>query len=296
MKRHKKFLYFLTGIGIIINCISCTCVNEKNAVKENDNFTAIENKNFSNIQYLLPSPGEILERIQGAKIQFQPDFVNSIANKDKYIGSRAQSLNLGIYITDMAYSALSGRASETAKYLETIQSLSSEVGISISVFETLIERAKTNAGIMDSLVNISNEAFANMSEFLEAGSQENTLALISTGAYVECLYLSLKSVSNYSDENPFLTLISEMKYPLDNLYERAQTNPQDENIQTVVNYLDQIILIFNDLDSKSSKTVISKDENGDLLVLGGDSINLNGDDFISLKDKIIEIRSKIISY
>ena len=296
MKIHKKFLYSLTGIGILINCISCTCVNDKNAGKENADFSSKEEKNISNIQYLLPSPGEILERIHGTKIQFHPDFVNSIANKDKYIGSRAQSLNLGIYITDMAYSALSERASETANYLETIQALSSEVGISISVFETLIERAKTNAGIMDSLVSISNEAFANMSEFLEAGNQENTLALISTGAYVECLYLALKSVDSYSEENPFLTLISEMKYPLDNLYERAQTNPQDENLQTVVNYLDQIILIFNELDSKTSKTVIEKTEKGDLLVLGGDSINLNGDDFISLKDKIIEIRSNIISY
>jgi hypothetical protein len=295
----KKIAWIITVTGISLFSFACTCVQNKNPElnkDQPDNTSGSLVEAQDSVLYLLPSPGEMLERLQSAKVKFNPALLSPIGNKDKYIGSKAQSLNLGVYITDMAYSAIFERSSETVKYLESIRSLSNEVGISSSIFEILIERAKNNTGKTDSLLNISNEAYSNMLDFLESGGKENTLALISAGAYIESLYLALQSINKFSEGDPLFTLISEMKYPLENLFERAKNTRNDENIKSIYNYLDQIILIFSRLEYENSKTEISKNENGLLQILGGEKFTLNEKDFVTLKSKIEEIRTSIITY
>ncbi len=281
---------------------SCTCVQKKEKVENADQsfekrgIPRTPNESLDSVFYLLPSPGEILEHIQTASVKYNSEIINPAGNSDKYLGSRAQSLNLGVFIADMAYSALCEKSPETVKFLETIRTLSNELGISSSIFESLIERAKANAGNMDSLLNISNEAFSGMLEFLETGGKENILALVSTGAYVESLYLAVQSVSQYSEKDPVIMLIAEMKYPLDNLYERAKSGSEDENIKSIMVYLDQITAIFSELDSKSTQVVISENQKGIISLLGGEKVNINEKNFTSLKTRVVEIRNTIVSF
>ncbi len=294
-----KIFWFIAVTSIFLGSFSCTCVHKKDKaenMKQQVGKTDTTSRLQETVLYLLPSPGEILEEIQNANIKFNSAILNPAENSGKYLGLRAQALNLGVYITDMAYSALCGRSTETVEFLETIRTLSNETGISSSVFELLLERAKVNTGNMDSLLNISNEAFSNMLEFLETGGRENTLAFVSTGAYIESLYLALKSVNTYSPGDPVIELISRMKYPLDNLFERTKNAPKDENVVSILNYLDQIEVIYNDLELKSSKTTISETEKGKISILGGGKLNMDEKNYSSLKHKIIQIRSTIVDY
>ncbi len=293
-KNNIILLIIITGI-IILN--SCTCVQSE---KSDQNSGSNESASLSlydgeSVIYLIPPPGEILDRFHGAGIGYNQEFLNPVSQKDRYIGSMAQSLNLGVYIADMAYLSLFERYNESVEYLEVIQSLSYEVGISSGVFESLITRAKANAGVVDSLFNISNEAFADLLEFLEEGGKENTIALISAGAYIESLYLALQSAGEYSEENTILQMISDMMFPLNNIMDRAREVRDDENIAGIVKVLDGIAEVFTKLETGDTGIKVEESEEGVISILGKGKMTINEENFYELKNRISEIRNNIVS-
>jgi hypothetical protein len=294
-----KKMFWLIVTAILFCSTSCTNVESKKAktqATEYSDSTDPSVKYYASVVFLLPSPGEILERFYDAEIKYYPDLLNSPDNKSKYIGSKAQALNLGVYIADMSYSALFDRSSETVDYLEAIQTLSTEAGISSNIFESLLVRSKANAGKIDSLVNISNEAFANMLEFLETGGREITIAQISAGSYIESLYIALQSVKKYSADDKTLSLIVDMKYPMENLLEKTKSAAASEDNNILLNYLNQLSLIFNELETRGTKTTVSKGKDGAISILGGDKAAMNEADFNNLKDKVAKIRKSIVSF
>jgi len=299
MSNIKKFLWLLLISAVVINFTSCKNVEPKNNKDQTKALADTSDPNvkyYASVVFLLPSPGEILERFYNADIPYNPELLNDPDNKDKYIGSKAQALNLGVYITDMAYSALFERSSETVKYLESIQSLSTDVGISSTIFESLLTRSKSNAGKIDSLVSISNEAFANMLEFLETGGREITVAQLSAGAYVECLHIALGSIEEYSEDNKALQLLTDMKYPMENLLDKAKSSASAEENSIIINYLNQISLIFNELETRASKTVVTQNKKGSITVGGGSESKITKDDFNKMKSQVGKIRKSIVSF
>ena len=289
-------------IGVIIGFCSCTCVQSPkvdegtNGSRKSKDASSVNLNDKKTVLYLIPSPGEILVRFQDAHISFNEGLINPVSNKNNYFGSIAQSLNLGIYISDLAYLTLFQRAAETVDYLETIQSLSYEVGISSSVFESLMQRAKDNAGNMDSLFVISNEAYNDLIGFLEEGGKENTVVMISAGAFVESLYLALLTAGEFSADNKVSGFIADMRYPLDNILERASIIKKDDtNIENIFNSLNSIKLIFNELDSVAHGITVKGDKKGSLTIQGGKRLTMNEQVFNKLMQKVPEIRNNIIS-
>jgi hypothetical protein len=301
MFNSNKIVWFFNVLAILAFFPSCSNVQTKTEGNQAENAADSSDdavKYYASVVFLLPSPGEILERFYGADLKYNAGLLNSPANKDKYIGSKAQSLNLGAYITDMAYAALFERSTETVNYLEAIQSLSTEAGISSTIFESLVIRSKANAGKIDSLVSISNEAFTGMLEFLESGGKESTIAQISAGAYIESLYIAVQSISKFSNDDNLVKMLAEMKYPMDNLLETAKSASagSSDPDNSIVAYLKEISAIFNELDSNPSKTVVSEANAGTISISGGNKVSLSEADFNSLKAKVIEIRNKMVSF
>ncbi len=298
MNNVKTIFWLCAFTGLIAGNSGCKNAQTKND-SQSENYADSMGENASDqesVLFLLPSPGEILLRFYSADFQYNPDLLNSPLNKDKYIGSKAQTLNLGVYITDMAYSALFERSAETVNYLEAVQALSTETGISSTIFESLLVRSKANAGKLDSLANISNEAFSNMLEFLETGGKENTIAQVSAGAYIESLFIALQSIGSYSEDNESLALLSDMRFPVDNLLEKAKSATLNEADKTIINYLIEISSIFNELEKNGSKTVITQNPSGEVSIQGGEEFKMNEANFINLKNKVSEIRKGIVSY
>jgi len=295
----KKLVWLMVIGSALIYSSSCKNAEPK---KTNEQVTSLADssdpavKYYASVAFLLPSPGEILERFYNAEIEYNPELLNSPANKDKYLGSKAQALNLGVYISDMAYSALFERSSETVEYLESIQSLSAEAGISSTIFESLVVRSKANAGKIDSLVSISNEAFGNMLEFLETGGREITVAQLSAGAYIECIYIALESVEKYSETDKTLQLLTEMKYPMENLLEKAKSSASNDENSIIINYLNQISLIFEELETRTSKTIVTKNKPGSITIGGGSESKISKADFEKMKSQVSQIRKSIVSF
>lgn len=289
-------LFFIGIIGSIQACKSGKQRGEEAiSVSEVDSSIEVLQDEWEILQdmlFLYPSPGEIIEGFFDADLQYIPGMVNSVEKKDSYLGSRSQALNLGIYITDLAYLAKFGLTGEAVDYLEAIHSLSNQVGVSTEVFESLLEKAKANINNADSILNVSNEAFYQLVTFLETSKKENTLAIISTGAYIESLYLVLESKDEFVEGDPLIDQICETVTPFGNLLSRAKKFEDDQNVASIIKYLNLINQTFDQLKVTDTETTL-KEDSGKLIIQGGIDLTFTAENFEEIKTTIRSIRTEI---
>lgn len=276
-----------------------SCSNEKTKVSSSDQKYPVKDSIILDVEsdelvyYLFPSPNEIFERLYLTDIEYNPHITSPIENIDKFLTFRSKALNLGVYITDLAYSTIFERQSNAISYLENIQVLVTEVNISSSVFESMITRSQENITSRDSLMNISNDIFPEIIEFLEDSEMRSTIALISAGAYIEAMYIALNSVDNYSEKNSALNQIAELKFPMNNLLEQAHSTSNDPNVKSIEIYLLEINNIFKGFAKDISKSKVLKDSSDEITLFGGEEIIMDEKSFFQLKERINEIRKNI---
>ena len=255
------------------------------------------------VYHLCPSPAEMLGMIDVAGLSFDGELLNPTENSDKYLDTKSKTLALGVYITDMAYAALFGRHEETLDYLEVMRSVAEQVRISGAINDELIQKAKNNVEYLDSLFDISNEAFINMLFFCERNNRPNTIILLSAGAFIESLYLAVNLVDDYDNAGYILQHLAEQKYAIDNLMVFAESlSDEDENIASVIDDMKPIRQIYDGLELGSGAVTIrtqneaSGEKPKKLVIGGGDSspLTLSHEDFNKLKEEIIRLRTSLV--
>jgi len=292
MKQLKSGLLLLVAISLLSSC------NNSQKKKKTDEFRYQDSTVLSDIEvtksfiYLFPAPGEVLDRFYDAEIPYSPELLHDPKVSDRYLTNEDKGLNMGIYLADVAYSALFSRTSEAVEYLDAIQDLGNEMNISNSTYKSLLTRARKNLGNRDSLVSLSNDVFYNMVEFLENSSQEQTIAVISFGAYVESLYLAVNSIEKYEKGHPIIQQITELKYPMENLLSQAEAESDNPSVQAVITYLDEINEIYSRLASESSTAEVQ--EPGVINLTGGAVEEMNRERFNEMKTRVISIRNNIV--
>ena len=296
--KHLRFPVILL-LACMLLLFSCKSENEnannsrKPSVSKNTEGQEGWNEDEESIIYLFPAPGEVLERFHNTEMAFEGTLLNPVTNKDQYLTTRSKALNLGIYFTDFAYAVVFERQQEAMDYLEVLEDLSTEVNITPTVYESLMERTETNIGKRDSLLNISRDMFFSILEFLEEGQMKSTMALVSAGAYIEAMYVALQSVDEYKTDHPVLKHITELRYPMNNLLERARATSNDPNVSSIVIYLVEISEIFDELETMTAEPTVVKDSANAISIMGGSEKTMNREEFLALREKITEIRSNI---
>jgi hypothetical protein len=236
----------------------------------------------------------ILNRFYNAELAYNEELLHDPGRARDYMTSRGKGLNLGIYITDMAYAALFSRNSIAAEYLEVVTKLSNDLDVANTAFESLVNRVGANAGNSDSLIVISNEAFLNVLEFLETAERENAIALITYGAYIESMYLALYSMEEYDENDPILRQISELKYPLENLLGQAESVSEDPAVQSILEYIRELNALFTELEVGSIKA--SVDEPGVITMSGGSLPDISAENFAEIRRSVLSTRAFIVDH
>lgn len=272
--------------------------NSNQSKKKTDGFQYNDSTKLSDIEvtksfiYLFPSPGDVLERFYEAEIPYLPEFLHDPDQADSYLTQQDKALNMGVYLADIAYTALFYRTTEAVEYLDAIQDLGGELNISSTAFESLIKRAKNNIGIRDSLVSLSNDVFYNMVDFLENSGQEHTVAVISFGAYIESMYLAVNSLETYEEGHPVIQQIRELKYPMENLMNQAESESDNEDVQAVLRYIDELSKIYSEIAEE--KTTAKVTEPGVINLSKKKAQPLSENNFKDVKESAIAIRQKIV--
>jgi hypothetical protein len=291
----KLIILVICYNGIFLSCKSDRTRRSSNEFSNGTSDVIEKIEDIKKVYNLCPSPAEMLSIIEVENMQFKTDILNPTRNADKYLDMRALTINLGVYATDLAYAALFGRREETIDYLEKVQDIAEKIRIIGTVNDRLIERAKNNVNYIDSLFNISNEAFVNMIFFCEKNERPSTIMLITTGAFIESLYLSTAMVDAYNSQEKMMQHLADQGYTLENLMTTSESDAADPNVAYALQILKPLKNLYDQFGENGGTTTIKKESTGKLVIGGKSKKQLNDQDFNRLKDTVISIRQNIIS-
>ena len=299
MKQSKLFTFIVALLVLVIIGTACKSDGKGRGAPgmiDDEETAAIAERieQVKNVYHLCPSPAEMLSVINMESLVFDAELLSSPANAEKFLDTRSQTLNLGIYITDLAYAALFGRHEETLDYLDVVRSMAEEIRVTGAISDELIESARTNVEYLDSLFNISNEAFVNMLFFCEKNQRPNTIIMLSAGAFIESMYLATNLVDDYEKAGQIIQHLAEQKFAIDNLMLFAESlQNEDANVAAVVKDLQPIKAIYDKIETGGGPTTVQKTESNKLVIGGGSKPRLSREDFEELKSAVFALRNEI---
>jgi hypothetical protein len=291
---NPRMLIVFLGLALALQCQS----SHKKSTESSDTISQIDTANtdtISNITYMLLSPNEILGEIFADKSTLNPLLINPKTNAIKYIDTKTQALNLGVYIADFAYLNLSENKTNALEYFKIIRDLAQKLNIYGYFNEAFFNRIEKNLANNDSLISISKEMYYSMSDLLENAKRQNIFALISSGAMIESMYLSTMSIAKLSDYQSIAKKIFEQKYIFDNFYAYTAVYKKDKDVKSVLLQLETLKKILEETEKKASEKIIINDKEKHIIIGGGEEILLDEKIFNEFKNHVIKTRQDIIS-
>ena len=129
-----------------------------------------------------------------------------------------QSLNIGIYGTDMGYLNIYDQVPDIISYFTVIKKLSGELGLNSAFQASLIDRVEKNIDNQDSLLYFLTNTYREFDSYLKNSNRKDVGILIVTGGWIESLYL-LAQITDENKNRSIINRLGEQKHPLDNLIE-----------------------------------------------------------------------------
>jgi hypothetical protein len=298
MVKILKPIFIILIISLLISVTSCTNQgNQKKANTSNDTIStsAKDNAYLESVYYRFPTPNEVFGFIQNEKLKFNDKLINSPENAEKYLDSKAQTLALGIYISDLAYITLFEAFNKSSEYYKIIHNLSEKVRITSAYDLAVVKRIEKNLTNLDSLKKISSDSYSNMIEQLIIDNREKTIALIAAGSYIECLYIAFNHVGKYSKTNPMILKIVDLKYAFENLYSYLQIYSDDDAVRSVAFKFGKLNSLFGRMkEVKMGKTTVKQGADGNFVLGGGSKLEIDEKLFNELKQEVYKQRNEMI--
>lgn len=264
--------------------------NQNNQQQQQQTQTSQTNENNF---YLIPSPEDLFAFTKDKNLQFVPGLVNPIENIDKYVDNRSKEINFGTYSADMAYSTAFGKYQESLKEFKIVRQLSDEIGIGNVFTQSLINRIDNVKEDRDSLKQISSDIYLDIQNFLDSKNRAKTMSLISTGGWIEFLYIIVNSVEKYDAENPTIQRIADQKIIFDNLMLRLEQQQSDPGIKSTIADLTPLKDAFAQLEVEKNNSTASTSNSGAIKVGGGMKIKMTENNFNKIKETITSVRNNI---
>jgi len=286
---------YLIFFAICLFLVNCQSRNDKNAVITGQADDTASIGTLEDLTYLLLSPNEILDEILAKQITFAPGIVNPKENAGKYIDTKRIALNLGVYIADFAYLSLNQNRTNSLEYFKIIRDLAHKNNIYSGIDKGLFDRIQNNLTHNDSLIDISEEIYYQMSDDLENANRQNIYSLIATGALIESMYLSVMNVSGGQDSLGLVQKIFDQRQLFDSFYDFISGYKNDPDVKQVIGQIDNLREILNNSHKKTTKMSVKKDRPGHISVQGGEGVEVTGSAFREFKNYTIKAREEIIS-
>jgi hypothetical protein len=296
MQKYYLKSLFLLGLWIIISCVNQG--SSKKTATSNDSIktTIKDNSYLESVYYRFPTPNEIFGFINNEKLKFDQSLLNKSENAEKYLDSKTQTLGLGLYVSDLAYITLFEAYNKSIEYYSLIHNLSEKVRITSAYDLTVAKRIEKNLLNLDSLKSISVDSYSSMVEYLIVNNREKTLALIASGAYIECFYIAFNLAGKYSKNNPMIAKIVDLKFAFENLFSYLQIYSDDEAVKSVALQFGKLNSLFGKLkEASSGKTTVRQDANGNLILGGGSKLVLDENSFNNIKNEVFRLRNEVMN-
>ncbi len=291
--RSVQFVSLL--LVFVLSLVSCRSNKTKNNTGSEENLTRLDSvrEQLNEVYYRFPSPDEMFQYIENKNLQFDNNLVLPIKDAEKYLDSKSQAVNLGVYTADLAYISLFSKYKESLDYFQVTYLLAEKLHISSSFDDAFIKRVENNLNNFDTLKVLSGDAYSSIMDYLVQNDREKILAQISIGGFIESLHIALNLAGNYTPDNITIQRIADQKVAFDNMLKYCENYRDDRNTAELLDEIKPVKDIFDNLKIEKKETTTRRDESGKLIVSGGNRIIMTQEQYNNLINTVDEIRNKI---
>ncbi len=290
---HYLFIASLT----LLSFSSCTEDEpiEQNVIEEavldpnNSINTVFDGKIFS-----IPSPVQTAYLIKGLNLSFDESLGNSPENVNNYVSEHQQALNLGIYSTDLGYSALYSQKNITLNYLSSLQILTNELGLDAAFTDDFLKEFEQNTDNDKIMIQLMSDAFKAADNFLKSANRKPASALILTGGWIESMYIACElNAKNPSEE--IRKRIGEQKQTIGTIIAiLTEYNPNGSN-DDLISSMKSLNEIFTRVNISYDFVAPETDEENRITVLHNQTeVSIEDEVLTEILNKVESIRFSII--
>ena len=280
----------------ILLCSFVSCNNNKEGVisesastdtdiSSDEDILSEDQEQNSDYQFIPPSPIQIGLILEKAGMDYIPDIANPANNVEDYTDKFRQSICFGVYSCDLAYCVLNDKYDEASEYLKSIKSLGAKIGLE-TVFqsEDIVTRFEKNIGNKDSIVDILIYVQENTDAYIDDNGMDDLSVIYFSGAWIEGMYLGVKTLSKDSDKNVSV-LLSEQMGILELLLAGIEhIAEKSEDIEELNSAVSELLEAYNNLESVQ----LSAEFKDNL------DIDLTTEEIEIISGKIIDIRQSLV--
>lgn len=248
-------------------------------------------KEIKQVYYSMPSPMEIASIIGKYKQNFSPEMLLDIDKAKSYSSTKAQSLNMGMYSTDIAFLTITGNYQYSKQYFSVLVYISNELDITEGINDTLLRSVEENIEDLKKVEKLTSIAFFKSDAFLKENSKQKIATYIINGSWIESIYLISKLSADENIKSDIFNLLIDQRLVLENIIKIDEQQQIDEELIETMKYLKQLF---------DNCIVITKKEIEDpytdsLRVKTTVEYNFNKYKIKKISDEISKIRENFIS-
>lgn len=175
--------------------------------------TNINGKIFS-----IPSPIQMVSLLRSQDDVFNELLLTNPKDVENFTTTFKRAINMGVYGADLGYATIYEKNMQAVSFLNSVDKLSGELGISGAFDATLVQRFIDNGNNQDSMLVIMSEGYRKGDQFLKDNEQHDVASLILTGGWIESLYFAT-SIFEKSRDQEVANRIGEQKTALKTIVE-----------------------------------------------------------------------------
>ncbi|MBL4704554.1 MAG: hypothetical protein JKY54_08530 [Flavobacteriales bacterium] len=281
----RTFLFAFTLLLLVTSCGEPEDTIVQIEINENDLINIPILEESDDFVFIPPSPIEIARYFKSAGLSYDIEKLNAVSNRDKYHTKFKKALNFGIYSADLATCVLHDRIGDAQSYLEVIESLADDIGMSSIFSGDIVGKFKRNMDNSDSIQELLDDMQYNTMTYIEVNGEDDLEAIYYAGAWMEGMYLGALTLKEQDPEKIVQKLSSQIE--LGNKIARGleKIEDQDPEIKDVRYSILQIVNEYNTFESVINLTMEDIDFG---------RIHLTQPELKAISGLIIDLRTEMI--
>ena len=251
---------------------------------------------FPGIEYLLPSPSEVLLTTLTEDISYTQNLTAPLGIEKKSVLSHFQALILGVYITDLSYHIMFHEHQASTSCLASLRELSESIGIGSDLYYEYFKRVEDNSNNIDSIDVIFRDFSQNAFLTIENTGNKELLSLVALGSGIEAMYLSYKLIDFKTISKRLLPNFIGQRVIFENYYKNfLNYNHSKPELHYLLQDMKNIYSLFGRNVAKKNNTTISKIKDSHFDI--NDRIENTYDEkaIKELGDSIVIVRNNLIN-
>lgn len=204
--------------------------------------TAINGKIFS-----IPSPIQMVSLIKDQDDVFDENMLTDPKAVDNFTTTFKRAINMGVYGADLGYATIYENNTKAISYLNSVDALAEELGISGAFDAELVERFIDNGNDQDSMLVIMSKGYRDGDQYLKDNEQHDVASLILTGGWIESLYFAT-SIFEKTGAQELANRIGEQKTALKTIIELLEDFNKDETYTNLIADLKDLMTDFDKME------------------------------------------------